>query len=67
MQLITKEYIEQVSEIIHKEFKIENQIQIDPVTIAEEFGFTLFKSTFYSYNISVMFINSNETKSIYIN
>ena len=67
MQLITKEYIEQVSEIIHKEFKIENQIQIDPVTIAEEFGFTVFKSTFDFDNISVMVIISNENKSIYIN
>jgi len=67
MQLITKDYIEQVSKIIHKEFKIENQIQIDPVTIAEEFGFTVFKSTFDSDNISGMVINSNEEKSIYIN
>jgi Zn-dependent peptidase ImmA (M78 family) len=67
MQIITKEYIEEVSEIIHKEFKIENQIQIDPVTIAEKFGFTVFKSTFDSDNISGMVINSNEEKSIYIN
>ena len=67
MQPITKEYIEQVSEIIHKEFKIENQIQVDPVAIAEEFGFAVFKSTFDSDNISGMVINSNETKSIYIN
>jgi Zn-dependent peptidase ImmA (M78 family) len=67
MQLITKDYIEQVSKVIPKEFKIENQIQIDPVTIAEEFGFTVFKSTFDSDNISGMVINSNEEKSIYIN
>ena len=67
MQIITKEYIEEVSEIIHKECKIENQIQIDPVTIASEFGFTVFKSTFDSDNISGMVINSNEEKSIYIN
>ena len=67
MQIITKEYIEEVSEIIHKECKIENQIQIDPVAIAAEFDFTVFKSTFDSDNISGMVINSNEEKSIYIN
>ncbi len=67
MQIITKEYIEQLSEIIHEDLNLENKIQIDPVIIAEKLGFTVFKSNFDSDNISGMVINSNDEKAIYIN